>query len=481
MAAFTLRRKKIIIMNGPSRTFALVGMVAGILLLLHQLPSLSVAGIDLRDINILSDIMPPRVEQDLNLIPRPKDPLSAMVPKNDVNGTPLKYVAPKGVTLIEDYSDTETDGMNNFYKKLKNVQALNRPVRIAYYGDSFIEGDILTCDLRELLQRRFGGSGVGWIDCSSLVAGLRPSVVLQSAGFQIFEAVTKPFDTHLQGINQRYFIAGEGAQMIVKGTKYKPQLYSWRRSSLFFRTQGGVTISTFVNGKATTAHSFSGGPSLQMAETKAATHSIAYTLTGVGHGTLFYGAALESEKGIVLDNLSMRGATGTTIAAIPQATLKEFARLRPYDLIVVQFGLNVANSKDPAAYYRQYVKRMKHSIAALRQAFPESVLLVVSVPDRDQKTVAGITTMKGIEELCAFQRLMASDMKVAFYDFFTAMGGKGSMQRLVNRRMANKDYTHLSFGGGRLLARKFFASLMAGYDYYLKKEDVNNLSETKNE
>ncbi len=34
---------------------------------------------------------------------------------------------------------------------------MKRPVRIAYFGDSFIEADIFTADLREMLQQEFGG------------------------------------------------------------------------------------------------------------------------------------------------------------------------------------------------------------------------------------------------------------------------------------------------------------------------------------
>lgn len=32
-------------------------------------------------------------------------------------------------------------------------------MRIAFFGDSFVEGDILTADLREKLQLAYGGGG----------------------------------------------------------------------------------------------------------------------------------------------------------------------------------------------------------------------------------------------------------------------------------------------------------------------------------
>lgn len=48
-----------------------------------------------------------------------------------------------GITCIEDYSDSTMRGMKHFYEALSKVKTMKRPVRIAYFGDSFIEADIL--------------------------------------------------------------------------------------------------------------------------------------------------------------------------------------------------------------------------------------------------------------------------------------------------------------------------------------------------
>jgi hypothetical protein len=62
------------------------------------------------------------------------------------------------------------------------------------------------------------------------------------------------------------------------------------------------------------------------------------------------------------------------------------------------------------------------------------------------------------------QQRIAMENKVAFLNFFQMMGGRNSIAELVNRRMVGHDYTHPSYGGGRLLATKMMASLMAGYE-----------------
>ena len=57
--------------------------------------------------------------------------------------------------------------MDAFYAALKTRHTLGRPVRVAYFGDSFIEGDLITDHLRRLMQDKWGGCGVGFVDIAS--------------------------------------------------------------------------------------------------------------------------------------------------------------------------------------------------------------------------------------------------------------------------------------------------------------------------
>ena len=75
-----------------------------------------------------------------------------------------------GKTPIEDFS---ADG--RFASFCDTLIKANRTVRIAVLGDSFIEGDILTADLRERLQAAFGGRGTGFLRESGCRRGTRAS------------------------------------------------------------------------------------------------------------------------------------------------------------------------------------------------------------------------------------------------------------------------------------------------------------------
>ena len=57
-------------------------------------------------------------------------------------------------------------------------------IRIAYFGDSMIEGDLITQTLRKLLQQEFGGQGVGFLPMHSNVAQFRQTARVSGTGWE---------------------------------------------------------------------------------------------------------------------------------------------------------------------------------------------------------------------------------------------------------------------------------------------------------
>ncbi len=457
-------------MNHAARTFIFVGLVVVILLALHLLPTVSVAGTELRHVNILSDILPEvyRQKYAVDVIPRPEPPRQKTVNNNDKTGIISEY-RPKGVTMIDDYGHGRRGGMDHFYSMLHQRDSLGRPVRIAYFGDSFIEGDVFTAHLRQRLQEKFGGSGPGWIDPGNKINGFRRTIVQRFRLFDEYEVVSRPFAYAAEGINQRYFIPHEGASVWSRGTDYCTCAARWQESTLYLRVDSSVVVATCVNDDkdAWRYQTVNGSAHIQHLQTPCdTTHSISYKFSSIGRGTYIYGMALEGQQGVTLDNFSMRGSSGTSLLRMPIDVLRDFARLRPYDLIVIHFGLNVVSDRSHAANYKAYTKKMRKVIAHLQTAYPLASFLVVSVPDRDQRTQAGVRTMNGVEALSAYQQIMADSQRVAYFNLFQAMGGRESMNRLVKRNLANKDYTHLSHGGGDEVSKHLYESLAAGYENY---------------
>ena len=111
-------------------------------------PAITIDGHTMRRVDLLSDLRYPKQEvavADSDTIPLP--PVKAGFV--DTRRT--------GMTCIEDYGDSYPSRYGWLFMKRSTVLLLLHPdhdglVRIAVFGDSFIEADIFTADLREMLQ-----------------------------------------------------------------------------------------------------------------------------------------------------------------------------------------------------------------------------------------------------------------------------------------------------------------------------------------
>jgi hypothetical protein len=462
-------------------------LILGGLLLMHLLPTIRLGSHTLRKVDLLSDVRPnsPSEETDEvtdSLLPLPPAPgtasdlsssatdlSSSATSLSDSNHTAKPAFVDTcraGTTCIIDYADSTRRGMSPFYAALNRLKVQPATVRVAVFGDSFIEADILTADLRSLFQEAYGGSGVGYVDITSGTNGFRPTVVHSFKGWQSHSITDSThFNRAYTGIAGRYFIPTAGATVELNGNnRYTHRHDTCGVASILFSSQGGVTLTARINGAKELVQSFPPARGLQQMSVEGNIGSIRWTVTSAD-STRFYGATLDNSSGIAVDNFSLRGSSGLSLRSIPTATLREFDRLRPYDLIVLVYGLNVATER--GRLYDRYREGMNQSIAHLKEAFPHAGFLLVSVGDRDYRTEEGeLRTMPGIINLIRYQQTLAADNNIAFWNLFEAMGGRGSMEKLVesNPPRANLDYTHINFRGGKVVAQLLFDAMSYGLE-----------------
>jgi hypothetical protein len=170
------------------------------------------------------------------------------------------------------------------------------------------------------------------------------------------------------------------------------------------------------------------------------------------------GIALEDNSGVIVDNLSLRGNSGMVMSEIDGKKCRELQKIRPYDLIVLQYGLNVAS--DSVRDYGWYCKGMTTVIQHIKNCFPDADIMLLGVSDRSHKKGGDYTTMPAVLSLLRAQRQTARDSEIAFWNIFAAMGGRNSMVQYVKTNKASKDYTHLNFKGGRELADALYDAIL---------------------
>lgn len=357
--------------------------------------------------------------------------------------------------LIEDYT-VNGRGLENLRRAIASGSA-----RIAVAGDSYIEGDIFTQDLRRLLQSTYGGSGVGYVNMYSEFPGFRRTVRQSGKGWTEKSAAKNGKNIYLM-LAERYFMVSDGsvgAEATYKGTKSLPHLESWDRSRFIFIAPKPTTVRLKTSGEWQ-EYQVDGSEAVQCLEIDEPTGQFSVRL--YEPSAVAFGVWLESSGGISVDCMSSRGYSGITLARIDTELCREIGKFVPYDLVILEFGINAMSAGQKN--YSVYSKKMAEVIEHVRSCFPTADILLMGVGDRGQKRGGEVHTMSTVPYMIAAQRDAARRARCLFWDTQDAMGGDDAIVSWSREGKANKDYIHLTHKGGASLAELFFNALQKSID-----------------
>ena len=429
-----------------------------------------------KKIDLFSDLKEKKAEKKIvrKIIP-PQPPAKDSLAKKE------------NVLLLERYESDTSFSWKNLFTKIQSVQKGDKTkVRIAWFGDSLIEGDIITQDARSALQKKFGGSGVGFVLITTHVPGFRQTINWTFADswktFSLTDSVKHkvPYGPYGQVYMPRKISRGTdsataaGEASWVKYSSVKSSLKGldtlYNISLYYSRADSGDYILYSLNGSSSFKKLFlSGGSKISKLDLNQNLPVHSVQIKFVPNDTLFvYGLSFESQKGIFIDNYSLRGSSGIHLSGVKQSVWKQFQQVRNYDLIVFQYGVNIASPtmEDYSWYENSFGKTIKF----LKTTYTQTPIVIIGCTDRSIKKDGKYVTMPTIYSLINSQRDIASDNKISFWDLFTAMGGDSSMIRMADAKppLANKDYTHFKATGGKVVADDFVQSLLFEYNWFLQ-------------
>jgi hypothetical protein len=426
----------------------ITSFVVIILLLMQFVPEKITDKLNLRKIDILSDI-----RKDSSKVADVAVPVLLPAPPPPVQDIPC----PLGMVCFEDYSEKQ-DGLEKFFRALDTK---SKTIRVAFFGDSYIEGDIFCADLRNNLQSKYGGKGVGLVSPASQIASFRKTVKHSFSGWNS-QSIIDSKEYAKIGISGYCFHPNKNAWVKYSGVKM-PNLESFEQASLlYYLPTGDAAISYYIN-EEKESKIVNLTPSDRIAKydiTADSIGTIQLDFVSDNRNLCVFGISLQDKSGIIVDNFSLRGSPGTTLKLLSENMLKQTDSLLHYDLIILQYGLNVmtANRKN----YSSYQKGMQETVEHLKKCFPQSSILLLSVGDRSMHKDGDYVTMPGAPAMVLCQQAVCVETGIVFWNLFEAMGGNGSMVEMVRTKppKANKDYTHLNFEGGKYLGEILFNTMM---------------------
>ncbi len=476
-------------------------LVIGLLIGLSVVPAITVGDVELRRVNILSQIteqqgLEPIAEQELEIdlseyevdIKQVEDrvrearELIAMndqvhnttapsetqkaqeIPKiqeaskaQETQETPTQATIERrerATTAIEEYDSLSSSAIGRFYRKLSDS---TQTTRIAVLGDSFIEGDILTQDLRETMQSRYGGRGAGFAPFDSPTSKYRGTVRTESSGWRTHNIMQRRDAP--AALMSHWFVSGWlsegsiGARSKLRLTSIRDHCNHCSRVRLLFKSRGESELTVAVNGGEAERYIREGGDQLQQIVIEQDSINEVELRVERGEGFVGYGAGFEGGR-VAVDNFAIRSNNGQAVLWSDPVTNVQFdALVGGYDLVVLQYGLNLLQSG--VRNYSRYGEQIEKLIAFVEECFPRAAVVVWSVSDRSIKRDGNFVPMDEARDMRDYQRAAADSMQVSFWDTYATMEAMGGMPRFVANRWAAKDYTHINSAGGRELGRAF--------------------------
>ncbi len=383
------------------------------------------------------------------------------------------------------YPDSNPDFANQLRKKLSS-----RNCRIIHYGDSQIEGDRITAYLRNRLQKMYGGNGPGFIPIkpvyNQIGAKIEPSEnwlryaifdptqrKFSSRKYGAFMSVSR-FTPHIKKAPDSVALDSMAISKasIVIGKSSKSYLKFRRFTDIglhYGNCKYPIGIAVYNDDKLIQSDSL-------ISDGRYHKYKIATAVTPTNlrielEGKIsadFYGLTLDSGKKVQIDNVAMRGASGTVFTGSSATNYIRMARVLKPKIVIMQYGGNMMPYLKDSTDVTKYAKRIDDQINWIRKRTKNVNFIFIGPTDMCTPVNGKMETYPLLPYLN--ETLMKSCLanNVAYWSMYDAMGGKGSMPLWVDEKLTAKDYMHFTWKGTKIISELFFTAL------YLDLKDPND-------
>lgn len=393
------------------------------------------------------------------------------------------------------YKNDDKSILYAFFDKLLR-KSKNRKIRIVHYGDSQIEGDRITSFFRHKLQDKFGGNGPGLLAPVPLVHnfginqsyseswkrytryGFHDSLIIHRrygalASFGRF-APPHTDTTYSDTLVYEGTLTFKRRNASYSGTKYFKQL------KLFYGyNTKPVQVQLYANGELLLTDTLKASESSHVFKYhfKKSPKKVEIKFLGNDSPDVF-AVSLEGDRGINVDNIALRGSSGTLFKRITKSTLTSiYNEIKP-DLILMQFGGNVMpyidNDKESKSYARKFARTLNY----MRGMNPNASIIVIGPSDMSYLNKTKWVTYPMLPTVVEDLKQAAFNSGAAYWDIFQAMGAENSMPVWVDAQppLAAKDHIHFSRKGARKVAHWFYNAIVRDFNEYII---LNSQNETE--
>ncbi|MFN3918173.1 MAG: hypothetical protein ACK4K0_10570 [Flavobacteriales bacterium] len=371
-----------------------------------------------------------------------------------------------------------------FFEKLQKLSSSKGKMRIFHYGDSQIEGDRITSYFRQKLQPKFGGVGPGLVPAMNVYNTVSFNQTL-SENFKRYTVFWLP-DKNLP--HKMFGVMGSFARFtpvlpdsliatqsetsgwidISPSNRASGNARKYNRVRMYYgNCIAPVLLNVYQGGEIIHQEKLvmDGGyhnVNLTFDETP---ENLKYEFKGAYSPDIYF-FALDGNYGLSVDNIAMRGSSGTFLNGCDLKQMSSMYNELGVELFIMQYGGNaLPHLKDSVATVR-YANWFGSQLKTLKRLKPGAAVIVIGPSDMSVKDGEDFITYPLLPYLITQMKKATFDAGAAYWDIYAAMGGENSMPAWVEKGLAGADYIHFSSSGARYIAELFSEAFLYEYKCY---------------
>ena len=347
---------------------------------------------------------------------------------------------------------------------------------IVHFGDSHIQGDNFSGEIRQILQSYFGSTGNGIIFPYSLAKSYGPKGLSASSTGTWSASNILRYDNNIKGLSGYTIQSFDTAAKIKFLFTEKFKVPSSKTLKIWYGSNSDST-DFYLNDKFTTIYDkkFQNGWGVRSFSSSENITDFDLSITQknkIPSGFSFFGFELISpnKRGVNYYQCGVVGAQFSHLINNSPLVLSQLNDLMP-DLIIFSYGTNEAYEKN--LNVTKYYDELNSFISKLNEVLPNSAIIITTAPDTRSQGKTPPNQVIINDQLIK----IAKSQDVSIFDLNKAMGGWGSLNKWYKNKLVAEDKLHFTASGYSLQGKLFSMSFLERYNAKSanRKLDLTNL------
>ncbi len=364
---------------------------------------------------------------------------------------------------------------DNLFARMERAKSERKVVRVMHYGDSQIEMDRISNNLRSYFQSTFGGGGPGLVPIIQTI----PSYAVSQYASGALTLYTSYGDgaraNGNYGLMAKCYRVEGAATFGANAARHKdtdPRVKRFSNVTLLYNDRAGNFTATLKDRKSAHQETISSTQKgVQSCHWLLDSMTTSLQISMQGSADL-YGVMLDHGYGVAVDNIPLRGSSGNQFTLITDTLLRTNYQLANVGLIILQFGGNSV----PVIYNQKsienYCASIERQIQRIQRCCPDATLLFVGPSDMSTRKNGTMQTYPMLPQLIDSLRATALRNNTAYWDIYEVMGGQNSMIAWVQNGLAGPDYIHFTPAGARKVGNTLANNFKTMYEFYLTRKNI---------